>query len=159
MVDKFATAARQALDQNQTTNAITAYENGIQINPNNEEIMDELSRLYFRVKNFAASQVYIQKLVIKHPKNVHFLNLQGYNAWKLHNFSEAIEAFQKSLQILPNQVTLVQDLEQLNEEARTAYFEEAAQLIQQKQYEQALDRFRKILITNPGEPPSNSRIA
>ena len=70
MVDKFATAARQALDQNQTTNAITAYENGIQINPNNEEIMDELSRLYFRVKNFAASQVYIQKLVIKHPKDL-----------------------------------------------------------------------------------------
>ena len=86
--------ARQALDQNQTTNAITAYENGIQINPNNEEIMDELSRLYFRVKNFAASQIYIQKLVIKHPKRwPHFLNLQGYNAWKLHNFSEAIEAF------------------------------------------------------------------
>ena len=147
--EKYQRMGEEHIQNNQFSDAIIFFEQALRINPENEQILYDLARLYSQQKNFLASQKYINKIWKNNPNDFSLLKIEMENEYHLHNFEKAYDLYKKFLKIFPNNKAKKRVLNEIQEKLIDKYLKKAVEAFEEKKFEISSKNIKKVLVYDP----------
>ena len=94
--------SKKLLNSHQYYEAIQLLENGLMKYPDNQKILYNLTKNYFRVNNYSKAVQYIEKYIENDKRNKYAFYIGGSCYYQLMDYKMAAEMFDKSLELDPN---------------------------------------------------------
>ena len=122
--------------------ALESIEKCLEKAPGKPEALLEKANLLYSLKRFIQARVYIRKIIPGHPGNTRLWNILGNCEYSLGNPEGALEAYQKSVELDPEDslsrtnAARTQECLGLKEEAFTTYLAAARLLFRQEAYDE-----------------------